>query len=85
MTSLTGGQWALICLAAFLIGVSRPGIAGLSILAIAIFASVLPARESVGAVLIALMAGDMVAVVSDRHDAPWHHLWRLFPWAGRAS
>ena len=37
MISLTGGQWALICLAAFLIGVSKTGIAGLNILAIAIF------------------------------------------------
>jgi uncharacterized protein len=82
LTSLTGGQWVLICLAAFLIGVSKTGIAGLGILAIAIFASVLPARESVGAVLIALIAGDMVAVLSYRHDATWHHLWRLFPWAG---
>mgnify|MGYP001040963044 CR=1 FL=1 len=45
-------------------------------------ASVLPARESVGAVLIAFLGGDLVAVVSYRHDAHWQHLWRLFPWAG---
>ena len=82
MISLTGGQWALVCLAAFLIGVSKTGIAGLNILAIAIFASVLPARESVGAVLIAFLGGDLVAVTSYRHDAHWQHLWRLFPWAG---
>ena len=82
MISLTGGQWALICLAAFLIGVSKTGIAGLNILAIAIFASVLPARQSVGAVLIAFLGGDLVAVMSYRHDAHWQHLWRLFPWAG---
>ncbi len=82
MISLTGWQWALVCLAAFLIGVSKTGIAGLSVLAIAIFASVLPARESVGAVLIVLLAGDIVAVTSYRHDASWRHLWRLFPWAG---
>ena len=82
LISLTGGQWALICLAAFLIGVSKTGIAGLNILAIAIFASVLPARQSVGAVLIAFLGGDLVAVMSYRHDAHWQHLWRLFPWAG---
>ena len=82
LISLTGGQWALICLAAFLIGVSKTGIAGLNILAIAIFASVLPARQSVGAVLIAFLGGDLVAVISYRHDAHWQHLWRLFPWAG---
>jgi len=82
LISLSGGQWALVCLAAFLIGVSKTGIAGLNILAIAIFASVLPARESVGAVLIAFLGGDLVAVTSYRHDAHWQHLWRLFPWAG---
>ena len=82
MILLTGWQWALVCLAAFLFGVSKTGIAGINVLAIAIFASVLPARESVGAVLISLLAGDVVAVTSYRHDATWRHLWRLFPWAG---
>ena len=81
MISLTGGQWALVCLGAFLIGFSKTGIAGLGILAIAIFASVLPARASVGAVLIALLAADVVAVSAYRRDASWQHLLRLFPWA----
>lgn len=79
---MTGLQWALVCLAAFLIGVSKTGIAGINILAIAIFASVLPARESVGAVLISFLAADLVAVSAYRHDAKWQYLWRLFPWAG---
>ena len=82
MLVLTGWQWALVCFAAFLIGVSKTGIAGINILAIAVFASVLPARESVGAVLIAFLAADLVAVTAYRHDAEWRHLWRLFPWAG---
>jgi uncharacterized protein len=81
LISLSGWQWALVCLGAFLVGVSKTGIAGLGILAVAIFASTLPARESVGAVLIALLAADVVAVSSYRHDANWRHLWRLFPWA----
>jgi len=57
-------QWGLVCLAAFLVGLSKTGIAGLGILAVAIFASVLPARESVGAVLVTLLAGDLVAVTT---------------------
>ena len=75
-------QWGLVCLAAFLVGLSKTGIAGLGILAVAIFASVLPARESVGAVLVTLLAGDLVAVTTYRRDASWKHLLRLFPWAG---
>ena len=75
-------QWAIVCLAAFLVGVSKTGIAGLGILSVAMFASILPARESVGAVLITLIAGDIVAVASYRRDVSWPHLWRLFPWAG---
>ena len=75
-------QWAVACLAAFLVGVSKTGIAGIGILSVAMFASILPARESVGAVLVTLIAGDIVAVASYRRDVSWPHLWRLFPWAG---
>lgn len=74
-------QWIIVGLGAFLIGVSKTGIAGLGILTVAIFATVLPVRESVGAVLVILLAGDVVAVTVYRHEASWYHLGRLFPWA----
>lgn len=74
-------QWAAVCLAAFLVGVSKTGVAGLGILAVALFATILPARESVGAVLVTLIAGDIVAVASYRREVSWPQLWRLFPWA----
>lgn len=73
-------QWLLAYLGAFLIGLSKTGIAGIGILAVAIFASVLPARESVGIVLVTIIAGDIVAVTAYRHEVSWTHLWRLFPW-----
>lgn len=73
-------QWIILCLAAFLVGLSKTGIAGLGILSVAIFASILPARESVGAVLLTLIAGDIVAVTTYRRDVYWAQLWRLFPW-----
>lgn len=77
---MTWWQWLLAGLGAFLIGLSKTGIAGIGILAVAIFASVLPARESVGAVLVTLIAGDVVAVTAYRREVSWAHLWRLFPW-----
>ena len=82
MTSLQLWQWAILALAAFMLGVSKTGIAGLGVLGVAMAASVLPPRASVGTMLIVLLAGDVVAVTAYRRDASWHHLWRLFPWAG---
>ena len=75
-------QWGLGALGAFLVGLSKTGIAGLGILNVAIFALMLPARQSVGIVLVILICGDIVAVTAYRRHANWHHLWRLFPWAG---
>jgi uncharacterized protein len=74
-------QWALAILGAFLVGLSKTGIVGLGILTVAIFATVLPARESVGVLLIILIAGDIMAVLLYRRKASWPHLVRLFPWA----
>jgi uncharacterized membrane protein YfcA len=74
-------QWALIFLAAFLTGLSKTGITGLGILSVAIAASVLPARESVGAMLLTLIGGDIFAVLFYRRSADWPQLLRLFPWA----
>jgi uncharacterized membrane protein YfcA len=74
-------QWALACLGAVLVGLSKTSIAGLGILSVAIFASILPPRESVGIVLVTLLAGDFVAVTAYRRDGSWPHLFRLFPWA----
>jgi uncharacterized membrane protein YfcA len=74
-------QWGLAALAAYLVGLSKTGIAGLGILSVAIFANALPARDSVGIVLVVLIAGDVVAVSTYRSQASWPHLVRLFPWA----
>jgi uncharacterized membrane protein YfcA len=74
-------QWALACLGAFLVGLSKTGIAGLGVLSVALFALILPARESVGVVLLVLICADIVAVTAYRRQASWRHLWRLFPWA----
>ncbi|MCX7706826.1 MAG: sulfite exporter TauE/SafE family protein [Anaerolineae bacterium] len=82
MIALTPIQWALMALAGFLTGMSKTGITGLSILAVAIAASVLPARDSVGAVLVIFIAGDMMAIATYRRIASWPDLRRIFPWAG---
>ncbi len=75
-------QWCLAALGALLVGVSKTGITGLSLVFVSIFAGIMPARRSTGLVLPLLFVGDIVAVLSYRRHAQWRHVWRLLPWAG---
>jgi uncharacterized protein len=73
--------WVFAFLGAFMVGVSKAGITGLSILSIALFTHVFPSsKQASGLVLPLLIFGDMVAVFSYRKHTQWHYLWRLFPW-----
>lgn len=73
--------WVLAILGALLTGLAKTGIAGLGVLTVAIYASIMPAKDSVGVLLIVLIAADVVAVAAYRREADWSHLVRLFPWA----
>lgn len=72
-------DWILLAVAASLIGFAKTAVGGVASLAIAVFAVVLPARESTGAVLTLLLVGDLVAVRLYRHHADWAMLFRLLP------
>ena len=76
-------QWLCAALGAFMVGVSKAGITGLSILSIALFNFVFPSsKQASGLVLPLLIFGDCVAVFSYRRHTQWRFLWRLFPWTG---
>jgi len=72
---------ALAILAAYGFGLAKTGIAGIGILAVAVFSIAMPGRAAVGAVLPLLIVADTFAVIYYRSHADWSHLWRLFPWA----
>jgi uncharacterized membrane protein YfcA len=76
---LTLGAWLWLAVAAMLVGVAKTAVAGVGSIAIVIFAAVLPARESTGAILPLLMCGDVIAVSHYRRHADWGTLWRLLP------
>jgi uncharacterized protein len=80
MADLSLTTWLLFALAALIVGLAKTSIGGLGTLAVVIFASQLPARESTGALLPLLMVGDVLAVVAYRRHANWRMLARLFPW-----
>jgi uncharacterized membrane protein YfcA len=79
--NFTAWEWVLAALGALLVGVAKTGITGLSLLFVAIFAAIMPARRSTGVVLPLLILGDVVAFLTYRRHAHWGHVWRLFPWA----
>ncbi len=73
-------QWIFAVLGAFMLGVSKSGITGLSILSVALFTHVFPSsKQASGIVLPLLIFGDIVAVLSYRRHTQWRYLWKLFP------
>ncbi|WP_149083741.1 MULTISPECIES: sulfite exporter TauE/SafE family protein [Microbacterium] len=79
MTALDPWAWAALAVAAVVIGISKTALPGGSILAIALFATVLPARTSTAATLLLLMVGDVFALLAYRRHAHWPTLLRLAP------
>ncbi|MGW9157235.1 sulfite exporter TauE/SafE family protein [Microbacterium sp. NPDC055665] len=79
MIALDPWAWAALAVAAVTIGISKTALPGGSILAIALFAAVLPARTSTAATLLLLMVGDLFALFAYRRHAHWPTLLRLAP------
>lgn len=72
--------WAMLALAAALTGFSKTGINGTASLSILLFATVLPAKESTGALLPVLILADLFAIRFYSRHVEWRVLGRLAPW-----
>lgn len=79
IADLSPGLWVLLAISALLVGVSKTGLPGISTVSIAIFAAILPARESTAAVLLLLIVGDVFALLSYRRHADIPTLLKLIP------
>lgn len=79
ISGLSGADWTLLALGALLVGVAKTSIGGVGSISVALFAAVLPARESSGALLPLLICGDLLAVAVYRRHANWPALLRLLP------
>ncbi len=73
------GTIALMILAALIIGYSKTALGGLAVVSVAIFATILPAKESTAAILTLLIVGDVVACWHYRRDGDWSLIRRLLP------
>jgi uncharacterized protein len=73
-------HWALILLAAFIIGLSKAGLKGMDMLNVTIMAIVFGGKASTGIVLPLLCVADIGAVFFYNRHAQWKHFWKLIPW-----
>ncbi|MVO85095.1 TSUP family transporter [Streptomyces sp. p1417] len=80
--TITVWEFAVLALAAGLVGFSKTAVSGANTISLAAFAAVLPARASTGVLLPVLIFGDVLAVLTYRRHAHWPTLWRLFPAVG---
>jgi len=81
MPTLTTSQWLCAVLAALMVGISKTGVSGLSILSVALFTEVFPSsKQASGIVLPLLIFADVIAVFSYRMHTQWPTLWKVFPW-----
>lgn len=74
-------QWTLLALGAAVAGFSKTGIPGTSILFVALFANIMPARQATGIVLPLLIVADVFAFFVYRKNLEWRRVGGLLPWA----
>ncbi len=79
MPDLAWFAWALLGVAALIVGLSKTAVPGSGTVAVAIFAAVLPAKESTGTLLLLLIVADLFAVLAYRRHTNWRALLRLAP------
>ena len=79
MIDLAPWAWILLAVAGTVVGLSKTALPGANTVSIAIFAALLPARTSTGALLLLLIVGDVFALLTWRRHAHWPTLLRLAP------
>lgn len=71
--------WTLLAVAAFTVGISKTALPGANAVSVAIFAALLPAKQSTGALLLLLLVADVFAVLAYRRHTNWPALLKLMP------
>ena len=72
-------QWVLAIISAMVIGMSKAGITGLTLMFVPLMAISFGGRASTGLLLPMLCVGDIFAVAWYRRNAEWHYLLKLLP------
>jgi uncharacterized membrane protein YfcA len=81
MIDFTLLQWVLLFLCALLIGMSKVGVPGVSMVVVPVLAIIFGGKASTGVLLPILMMADWFGVGYYHRHAKWSYLWKLLPWA----
>ncbi len=79
MFELPVSSWLLLLLGGVTVGMSKSGLAGVSLIQVLAFAMVFGARQSTGVLLPLLIVGDCCAVWLVGRDVVWSYVARLLP------
>lgn len=74
-------EWFIIMLCGMLIGMSKVGVPGVSMIVVPALAFIFGAKQSTGVLLPILMMADIFGVAYYRRHANWSHLIKVIPWA----
>jgi uncharacterized membrane protein YfcA len=79
--SLSVTDWILILICAMLIGMSKTGVPGVSMVVVPTLALIFGGKQSTGILLPILIFADIFGVTYYHRHANWKHLLRALPWA----
>jgi uncharacterized membrane protein YfcA len=74
-------DWFVILVCGMLIGMSKVGVPGVSMIVVPALAFIFGAKQSTGVLLPILMMADIFGVAYYRRHADWTHLMKVIPWA----
>jgi uncharacterized membrane protein YfcA len=80
-SNLGTGDWLILIISGLLIGISKAGINGASLLMVPAMAYAFGGKGSTGIVLPMLIIADIFAVKYYHRHANWSHICRVMPWA----
>lgn len=84
IVSLSGLSWLsllLIVVSGLLIGMSKVGVPGVSMVVVPALAFIFGAKQSTGVLLPILIIADFFEVAFYRRHESWNHLVKVLPWA----
>lgn len=79
--NISAPEWAVILLCAILMGMSKVGVPGVSMIVVPALAFIFGARQSTGVLLPVMMVADIFGVSYYRRHADWPKVLKVLPWA----
>lgn len=78
---ISGPEWAIIVVCGMLMGMSKVGMPGVSLIVVPTLAFIFGAKQSTGVLLPILMMADLFGVSYYRRHADWAKVLKVLPWA----